>query len=165
VDLNWLAAFPLLIPVYYDENKSAMALEGTQSDALKQLGVSYPQFVDYYSKQQAAALVSPAITCRAFIQIDVGSSLHLGTGNMGLCYHVVRTLPFFRLNIVDAPQIQRQRDRVLLASQKTVALLGCTTTLYVCQFLHMLIAPMLKSPFSRTATSRSLDFPSMSTGV
>lgn len=82
-----------------------MALEGTQSDVLNQLGVSYPQLVDYYTKQQAATFVSPAMTCRQFIQIDVGSILHLGTGNMGLHYHVVCALPSFRLNIVDTSHI------------------------------------------------------------
>ena len=82
-----------------------MALEGTQPDVLNQLGISYPQLVDYYTKQQAAALVSPATTCRPFIQIDVGSILHLGTGNMELYYHVVCVLPSFRLNIVDISHI------------------------------------------------------------
>ena len=36
-----------------------MVLEETQSVVLQQLGVSYPQLVDYYSKQYAATLVSP----------------------------------------------------------------------------------------------------------
>ena len=36
-----------------------MAFEGTQSVVLQQLGVSYPQLVDYYSKQYSATLVSP----------------------------------------------------------------------------------------------------------
>ena len=35
-----------------------MALEGMQLDVLKQLGVSYPQLIDYYSSQHAATLVS-----------------------------------------------------------------------------------------------------------
>lgn len=71
-----------------------MALEGMQSDILKQLGVSYPQLIDYYSKQQAATLVSqPRSSSRLFTQIDIGSSLHLGTGDMGLYYHVVCILP------------------------------------------------------------------------
>ena len=39
-----------------------MALGGTQLDALNQLGVSYPQITDYYSKQQAATLVGPIMS-------------------------------------------------------------------------------------------------------
>lgn len=35
-----------------------MVLEETQSVVLQQLGVSYPQLIDYYSKQYAATLVS-----------------------------------------------------------------------------------------------------------
>ena len=37
---------------------TVMALEEAQSDVLKQFGVSYPQLIDYYSKQHAATLVS-----------------------------------------------------------------------------------------------------------
>lgn len=34
-----------------------MALQETQSNALLELGVSYPQLIDYYSKQYTATLV------------------------------------------------------------------------------------------------------------
>ena len=34
-----------------------MALQETQSNVLLELGVSYPQFIDYSSKQYTAALV------------------------------------------------------------------------------------------------------------
>ena len=37
---------------------TVMALEGAQSDVLKHFGVSYPQLIDYYSKQHTATLVS-----------------------------------------------------------------------------------------------------------
>jgi hypothetical protein len=82
-----------------------MALEGTQSVVLKQLGVSYPQLVDHYSRQYAATLVSPTMTYRSFIQIDLGSSLHLDAGNMGLYHYIVCTLPYARFNIVDTLHI------------------------------------------------------------
>ena len=78
-----------------------MALEGTQLDALKQLGISYPQLVDYYSKQRATTLVGLVMTCKPFTYIDSGSSLHFGLGNMGLYHHIVCTLPSAGLNTVD----------------------------------------------------------------
>ena len=36
-----------------------MAFQGMQSDVLQQLGVSYPQLIDYFSKQYIATLVGP----------------------------------------------------------------------------------------------------------
>ena len=38
-----------------------MAIEGTQQGVLQQLGVSYPQLIDYTSKQYVSTLVRP--TC------------------------------------------------------------------------------------------------------
>jgi len=119
-----------------------MALEGTQSKVLKQFGVSYPRLVDYYSTQQAATLVSPAIPCGVFIQVDVGSSLHLGTSNMGLYYHVVRTLSTIRPNIVDTTHYRDseiaffwQAKRQLRWSVARILFMlvsFCTCSLYSC---------------------------------
>jgi len=46
-----------------------MALEGTQSGVLQQLGVSYTQLVDYSSKQYLATLVSSINGLLTFTQI------------------------------------------------------------------------------------------------
>jgi hypothetical protein len=37
-----------------------MPLEGSQSDVLQKLGVTYPQLIDYSSKQYTATLVNPS---------------------------------------------------------------------------------------------------------
>ena len=42
-----------------------MALEGTQSGVLQQLGVSSSQLIDYTSKEYIATLVSSTMVCRA----------------------------------------------------------------------------------------------------
>jgi len=102
--VDWLTGrISLCRSLHHDDMTPAMALEGTQSDVLKQLGVSYPQLIDYYSKQHAATLVSPAQTCRSHTQIDIGTSLRLGTGNMGLYHYIVSSPPSSWLNIVDTP--------------------------------------------------------------
>lgn len=81
-----------------------MALEGTQSSALQQLGVSYAQLVDYSLKEYIATLVSSTNDLLTLIQIDIGSILHSGTGNMELHHHPVCALKRFKLNIVDSLQ-------------------------------------------------------------
>ena len=43
-----------------------MATEATHSDILQQLGVSYPQLIDYFSKAYTATLVGPAMACGSF---------------------------------------------------------------------------------------------------
>jgi len=83
-----------------------MAINETQLDVLRQLGVSYPQLIGYSLEQYTATLVNPVhhITCRPFTQRDIGSNWHLDTDNVGLYYHLVCTLLPSGLNIVDAPQ-------------------------------------------------------------
>ena len=49
--LSWSASPP--------PRKPTMATEGTQSDVLQRLGVSYSQLIDYSSKEYIAILVSP----------------------------------------------------------------------------------------------------------
>jgi len=88
-----------------------MALEaGTQSDGLKLLGVSYPQFLDYSSKEYIATLVSPdpLMTCRhdGSTLTGVGSSLHFDNDNVGLCHHLVCALRPSGPSMADAPHIQ-----------------------------------------------------------
>ena len=70
-----------------------MVPEGTQSDILQQLGVSYPELIDYFSKQHTATLVGPTplMACRRFTQIELGSSLCFGTANMELYHYPVCT--------------------------------------------------------------------------
>ena len=104
--LTWLelASLPLLPDPRRTPRSPIMAINETQSDVLRQLGVSYSQVIDYSSKQYTATLVSPSITCRSFTQTDIGTNWHLGDGNMGLYYHLVCTLLPSSLNIVDAPQ-------------------------------------------------------------
>ena len=72
-----------------------MALEGTQSDVLRHLGVSYGQLVDYSSKEYLATLVRPHPRLATFTQIDIDSILHSGTDNMELHHHPVCTLERF----------------------------------------------------------------------
>jgi len=70
-----------------------MVIEGTQSDVLQQLGVSYFQLIDYSSKQFTATLVSrtpPADL--GHTQTDIGSNQHFGDDDMGLYHHLVYTL-------------------------------------------------------------------------
>jgi hypothetical protein len=71
-------------------------LEGMQSVALQQLGVSYPQLVDYSSKQYTATLVGsiddPQAVHDHSDQPDIGSSRHSRAGNMGLYYYIVSSL-------------------------------------------------------------------------
>ena len=42
-----------------------MALGVTHSDVLQQLGVTYPQLIDYSSEAYTASLVSPTMPCRS----------------------------------------------------------------------------------------------------
>jgi len=90
--------FPLILQL-------AMVPEGTQSGVLQQLGVSYAQLVDYSSKDYIATLVRSVNDLLTFTQIDVGSILHSGTGNMELHHHSVCTLERFNLNIIDAYKV------------------------------------------------------------
>lgn len=72
--------------------------EGTQSDTLQQLGVSYPELIHYFSKQHTATLVGSSLIACSVTQADLGSSLCFGTVNMGLYYYLVRTLLLPELN-------------------------------------------------------------------
>jgi hypothetical protein len=78
-----------------------MALEAAHSDVLQQLGISYPQLIDYISKQHTAALVSPTSACRSSTYTDVGSSLRFVYAHMGLYHYLVCILPPPILNIID----------------------------------------------------------------
>ena len=69
-----------------------MAVEATPSDVLQELGVSYPQLIDYTSKAYTATLVGSTIPCRSFTYTDVGSGLRFGFAHMGLYYYLVCTL-------------------------------------------------------------------------
>jgi len=79
-----------------------MAPEAAHSELLQQLGVSYPQLIDYYSEAYIATLVSPTMTCRPlFTYTDIGSSSHFGSGHMELYYYLVCTLLPSISNIID----------------------------------------------------------------
>ena len=70
-----------------------MDIERRQSDVLQQLGVSYPQLIDYTSKEYAAILVRfSRMTCRLFTQIDIDTNRPFGDDDLGLYYHFVCTL-------------------------------------------------------------------------
>lgn len=66
-----------------------MTLEGAQSGVLQRLGVSYPQLIDYSSKEYTATLVSFTLTTGQFTQAGVGTTLYLSPGDMGLYHHLV----------------------------------------------------------------------------
>ena len=81
-----------------------MAHEAAHSDLLQQLGVSYPQLIDYYSKAYTATLVGPTMTCRPLftdIYTDIGSSWRFGFDHMELYYYLVCTLLPSISNIID----------------------------------------------------------------
>lgn len=78
-----------------------MALEVAQSDVLQQLGVSYPQLIDYSSEAYTAILVSPTMPCRLFTYPDIGSGLHFGFDHMGLYYYLVCIRLPFILIVID----------------------------------------------------------------
>ena len=61
-----------------------MALEEAHSDVTQQLGVSYPQLIDYYSTAYIATLVGPTTACKSSTYTDIGSSRHSSVGHMEL---------------------------------------------------------------------------------
>jgi hypothetical protein len=67
-----------------------MAHEAANSDVLQQLGVSYPQLIDHYSKAYTATLVGPTMACGPlFTYTDIGSSWNFGFDYMGLYHYLV----------------------------------------------------------------------------
>jgi hypothetical protein len=140
-----------------------MVLKGAQSSVLQQLGVSYTQLVDYSSKDYISTLVSSINDLLTFTQIDVGSILHPGTGNMELHHHPVCTFERFKLDIVDALQSDGEISFFWQAERQSrwspVRILFMLVSSCACS------ANSAQLPFSRTVTSRSLHILSTSTGA
>jgi hypothetical protein len=79
-----------------------MAHEVAHSDVLQQLGVSYPQLIDHYSKAYTATLVGPTMACMPlFTYTDIGSSWNFGFNHMGPYYYLVCIFLSLILSIID----------------------------------------------------------------
>jgi len=141
-----------------------MAHEAAHSDLLQQLGLSYPQLIDYYSKAYTATLVGPTLACRpVFTYTDIGSSWRFGFGHMELHYYLVCILLPSISNIIDTSHSDgemtffwqtERRTRWSIARTLFMVVGSCTCSVNYAQICAF-----------RTATSRSSHFPSTSTGA
>ena len=111
-----------------------MAVEATHSDVLQELGVSYPQLIDYTSKAYAATLVGPTMPCRSFAHTDIGSGLHFGFSHMGLYYYLVCILLPSILIIIDVSHSDGEMAFFWQAERRT--------RWSVARILFMLVSPL-----------------------